>query len=98
MNTCFFTAQIITWPQLSISKQGKKITQLLIRLPNPKKGQPFIYINAFARGALGESLLKWYDQGDYLIFEGYLKKKNPQKHINQFELMIIREYPILLYT
>lgn len=94
MNRSLFTAQIITWPQPSTSEYGKQITKLLVRLPNPKKGQAFIYLNASARGEIAESLLKWYDKGDYLIFEGYLKKK---KSKNKFELMIVKEYPILLY-
>lgn len=98
MNKCFFTGQIIAWPQCSTSEYGKKCTKLLVRLPNPKKGQAFIYLNACARGEIGESLLKWYDKGDYLIFEGYLIKKRAHKQKNQVELIIIREYPVMLYV
>lgn len=96
MNKCFFTGQIIAWPQLSTSEYGRQITKLLLRLPNPKKGQAFIFLNASARGEIGESLLQWYDKGDYLIFEGYLKRRKNKKYNNQFELIITKEYPILL--
>lgn len=96
MNKCFFTVQIVTWPQPSNSKYGRPIAKLLVRLPNPKKGHAFIYLNASARGEIAESLLKWYDKGDYLIFEGFLKKQKNKKYQNKFELMIIKEYPLLL--
>lgn len=98
MNKCFFAAQIATWPQKSISHSGQNFTKLLIRLPNPKKGQAHFYINASAIGEVGTSLCKWYNKGDYLIFEGYLQMKKYYKRKNQPELIIIRDYPVYLGT
>ena len=98
MNKCFFTAQIATWPQQSISKSGKKFTKLLIRLPNPKKGQACFFINASAMGEMCTYFSTWYNKGDYLVFEGYLKISTLNRRKNQLELIIIKEHPIFLDT
>lgn len=96
MNRCFFTAQIVTWPRKSISESGREFTKLLIRIPNPKKGQACFYLNASAIYEVGMYFWKWYNKGDYLIFEGYLKITNLQGRKKQLELIIIKEHPICL--
>ena len=97
MNKCFFTAQLAVEPKKSISKSGKEFIKLLLRVPNTKKGQACFYLNTIALGQTGMFFWQWYNKGDYLVFEGYLKisKFNRKKNI---VFIILQEHPIFLDT
>ncbi len=96
MNLCFLTGQIVTWPEKYISIKGKTFTHFFVKIPNPKKGPPFLYIHASARQETGFQIVKWYAKGDYILIEGNIKiciDKNKNYHI---EINIIRESPLVL--
>jgi hypothetical protein len=96
MNLCFLTIQIATWPRKYKSKRSKEFTHFLVRIPNPKKGKSFYYINASARSEIGKNLFDWYSKGDYLVIEGNLLIKANSRNKYIVELNIIKESPLVL--
>jgi hypothetical protein len=98
MNTCFLTAQIATTPNQYLSYKEQKFTKLTLKLPNPKKGKSFYYINAIATGECSKNLLNWYRRGDYVIIEGNLSqmsiKYKATENTKIIQIHIIKEFPI----
>jgi hypothetical protein len=97
MNTCFLTAQIATTPKQYLSYKEQKVTKLTLKLPNPKKGRAFYYVNAIAQGECSKNLLNWYRRGDYVIIESNLShlliKYKTTENTKIIQIHIIKEFP-----
>nr|YP_009628891.1 hypothetical protein [Balbiania investiens]QBX88674.1 hypothetical protein [Balbiania investiens] len=97
MNTCFLTAQIATTPKQYLSYKEQKFIKFTLKIPNPKKGRAFYYMNAIAKGECSKNLLNWYRRGDYIIIEGHLShmliKYKAAENIKIIQIHIIKEFP-----
>jgi hypothetical protein len=99
MNNCFLTAQIATNPKKYLSDKGKEYIKLVLRIPNPKKGKSFHYIDCRTKKTFGMPLIFWYKKGDYLILEGNLKLNKlifTKQYKIQAEINILKDFPISL--
>nr|YP_009313693.1 Hypothetical protein ycf41 [Helminthocladia australis]SCW21947.1 Hypothetical protein ycf41 [Helminthocladia australis] len=69
MQYSILTVQIATSPEiLTFSDKSSKIT-FFVKVLNGKKGYPYYYMKAVAKGEIGNSIANLYNQGDYLLIE-----------------------------
>lgn len=77
MNICILTAKIVKAPKL-LFKKNYFYTQLILSIPNNKKGLNWYNIRGKARGQKAKDLFDLYMKGDFVIVEGTVKIKKKE--------------------
>uniref|UniRef100_UPI003001DACC putative single-stranded DNA-binding protein Ycf41 n=1 Tax=Anunuuluaehu liula TaxID=3049639 RepID=UPI003001DACC len=93
MNTVILTGRIINQPKLLRYKK-KAFTQIVICVPNNKKGLSFYNIKAGAKGKIGSRIFDIYRKGDFIIIEGLITIKSKKISINNKYVKIVKSVNI----
>nr|YP_009296204.1 putative single-stranded DNA binding protein [Sebdenia flabellata]AOM65139.1 putative single-stranded DNA binding protein [Sebdenia flabellata] len=83
MNICIITAKVITAPKL-LRFKSTALSQMILCVPNDKKGLLHYKIKAIAKGQLAKDIFEIYRKNNFIIVEGFIYlKKIEKRHINE---------------
>ena len=102
MNYVIFAVKVIKNSGQSFFADGTSLTELTVQLPQVRKNNTKVILQASIWGKLSYDVAKYYQPEDYIIIEGYISIRNINTdHIvnlldKQVEICVFKLYPLLL--
>jgi len=98
MNYSTFIVKIIKKPVQSFFKNNISLTELVVQFPQIRNKNCKNTFQVSVWGNLSYDIIKYYQQNDYLVIEGYisLRNKNENKNNKEIEISVFKIYPLLV--
>jgi len=102
MNYVIFAVKVIKNSGQSFFADGTSLTELTVQLPQVRKNNTKLILQASIWGKLSYDAAKYYQPEDYIVIEGYISVRNINRDriINlldkQVEISVFKLYPLLL--
>jgi hypothetical protein len=102
MNYVTLAVKVIKNSGQSFFADGTSLTELTVQLPQTRKNNTKIVLQASIWGKLSYDVAKYYQSEDYIVIEGYISIRNINSDRivtlsdKQIEISVFKLYPLLL--